>query len=204
MFTLPDLPYEPNALEPYIDTQTMLLHHDKHHATYVKNVNDALSSHQDLLSKPIEEIIKNLNSIPEDIRMKVRNNGGGHYNHSLFWTIMSANGQKEPSGTLLDAIKQSFGDIKTLKEKMSQAGIGRFGSGWVWLYVNDSSLAVVDMPNQDTPLMDGKIPILGLDVWEHAYYLKYQNRRQEYIEAWWNVVNWYEVARRYDEAIKSS
>lgn len=204
MYSLPDLPYEYNALEPYIDTTTMQIHHGKHHAAYVKNLNDLLSGHEDLLSMNIDDLVRDLSKVPENVRAKVRNNGGGHANHSLFWTVMATKGEKTPSGDLLAAIGDSFGDIKSLKKKMSEVGVGRFGSGWAWLYMDGGKLAIIDTPNQDTPLMEGKVPVLGLDVWEHAYYLKYQNRRVEYIEAWWNVVNWDEVARRFNESRKTT
>lgn len=199
MFELPDLPYDYNALEPHIDGQTMRIHHDKHHAGYVKNLNDALVNLDEFSVMNVDELVRNLDQVPEDIRAKVRNNGGGHVNHSLFWTIMSPNGGGEPEGALRDAISESFGDWSACQEKFAQAAMGRFGSGWAWLVVYDEKLEVIDTPNQDTPLMDGKTPILGIDIWEHAYYLKYQNRRADYIEAWWNVVNWEEVARRFEE-----
>ncbi len=201
MFSLPDLPYAYNALEPYIDERTMQIHHDKHHAAYVKNVNDALVGHDDLLSMSIEELVKNLSKVPENVRTKVRNNGGGHANHSLFWQIMapaSANASAgKPKGELAKAIDAVFESFEKFQEKFSAAGMGRFGSGWAWLIVDGKKLSIVDTANQDTPLMEGKTPILGLDVWEHAYYLKYQNLRADYIKAWWHVVNWTEVAKRY-------
>ncbi len=203
MFALPELPYAYNALEPYIDERTMQIHHDKHHATYVKNLNDALAGHDELLTMSVEDLVKNLSKVPEDIRMKVRNNAGGHANHSLFWTVMRAGKEgNAPTGEVAKAIDGAFGDFKTFAEKFSAAGLGRFGSGWVWLIVDGGKLAIVDTPNQDNPLMDGKMPILGLDVWEHAYYLKYQNMRADYIKSWWNVVNWPEVDKRYAEAVK--
>ncbi|MCX8009412.1 MAG: superoxide dismutase [Patescibacteria group bacterium] len=198
MFTLPDLSYSYNALEPYIDEQTMRIHHDLHHGTYVKNLNEALSQYPEWFERSIEEIMANLSQIPENIRTKVRNNGGGHYNHALFWEIMKPGGAKEPTGPLRDAIQRECGDFETFKKHFSDKGLGRFGSGWVWLVKNsDGSVTIMDTPNQDNPVMEGKKPILGLDVWEHAYYLKYQNRRGEYIQAWWHVVNWTEVERRY-------
>ncbi len=200
MFTLPELPYAYNALEPFIDERTMQIHHDKHHAGYVKNVNDALVGHDDLLSLSIEDLVKNLAKIPEDVRTKVRNNGGGHYNHSLFWTIMGPNANGElrmPNGELRKAIDSTFESFEKFQELFSAKGMGRFGSGWVWLVVDGGKLAIIDTPNQDNPLMDNKTPILGLDVWEHAYYLKYQNMRADYIKAWWNVVNWAEVEKRF-------
>ncbi len=200
MFTLPELPYAPNALEPFIDEQTMQIHHDKHHATYVKNLNDALAGHDDLLNMDITDLIKNLDQVPEDIRKKVQNNGGGHANHSLFWTLMIPNGPKEASGELLDAINTTFGDFATFKEKFAAAGLGRFGSGWAWLVVNNGALEIMDTANQDSPLSVGNTPILGLDVWEHAYYLKYQNKRADYIENWWNVVNWEKVQELYEQS----
>jgi len=198
---LPPLPYDYNALEPHIDEQTMRIHHDKHHAAYVNNLNAALEGHPELAAKSIEELLQNLDSVPENIRTAVRNNGGGHYNHTLFWEIMKPGGAKEPSGELAAAINEAFGSFEAFKEAFSKAAATRFGSGWAWLVVTkDGKLAVTSTPNQDTPIMDGDTPILGLDVWEHAYYLKYQNRRPDYIAAWWNVVNWDEVAARYQAA----
>jgi Fe-Mn family superoxide dismutase len=198
-FELPPLPYASNALEPHIDQQTMEIHHGKHHNTYVTNLNKALEGHADLQSKSIEELLQSLDSLPENIRTAVRNNGGGHANHTLFWQIMSPNGGGEPSGALAEAINAAFGSFSAFKEQFAAAAAGRFGSGWAWLVVApDGSLSITSTPNQDTPVMEGKTPILGLDVWEHAYYLKYQNRRPDYIAAWWNVVNWDEVARRYE------
>lgn len=190
MFTLPDLPYAYDALEPYIDEATMRLHHDKHHATYVKNLNDALTGYDNLLSLSVEELIKDLTKVPEAVRTKVGNNGGGHANHTFFWQIMGPKKGGVPKSELANAIKENFGDTKTFQEKFTAAAMGRFGSGWVWLVSDAGKLSIIDTPNQDTPLMEGKTPILGLDVWEHAYYLKYQNRRADYIAAWWNVVNW--------------
>ncbi len=204
MFTLPELPYEYTALEPFIDEETMHLHHDKHHATYVKNVNDALAGHDDLLAMDINQLIQNLDQVPEDVRTKVRNNGGGHANHSLFWQILGPNAGGEPTGALLEAINQAFGDFATFKEQFATKATGRFGSGWAWLVVNNGKLELMDTPNQDSPLMEGKAPILALDVWEHAYYLKYQNRRPEYIEAFWNVVNWQKVTELYQSAANGS
>ena len=202
MYTVPVLPYDYNALEPFIDEKTMQIHHDKHHGAYVKNVNDALATEEALTVLPVEELIQNLAKVPEAIRTKVRNNAGGHANHSLFWTVMSPPGQGgAPSGKLAKAIDEAFGTIVSLQEKFSAAGVARFGSGWVWLVSVNGKLSIMDTPNQDSPLMDGKTPILGLDVWEHAYYLKYQNLRADYIKAWWNVVNWKEVERRYNEAV---
>ncbi|MBA4158446.1 MAG: superoxide dismutase [Gemmatimonadetes bacterium] len=199
-FTLPDLPYAYNALEPHIDEQTMRIHHTKHHQAYVNNANDALKGHDDLQNMSVEELLRNLNRAPEDIRTKLRNNAGGHANHSLFWQIMGPNGGGEPSGALADAIRSSFGDFNAFKEKFANAGKGRFGSGWAWLVVDGGNVKVTDTANQDSPLMEGQTPILGLDVWEHAYYLKYQNKRPDYIDAWWNVVNWQEVGRRFEQA----
>jgi Fe-Mn family superoxide dismutase len=198
---LPALPYAHDALEPYIDAQTMEIHHGRHHATYVNNLNAALESHTALAEKSIEDLLRNIDQVPESIRTAVRNNGGGHANHSLFWQIMSQNGGGEPSGELANAINQAFGSFDRFKEEFTKAATTRFGSGWAWLVVKkDGSLAVTSTPNQDSPLMDGDTPILGLDVWEHAYYLKYQNKRPEYIKAFWNVVNWDEVAKRYQAA----
>lgn len=201
MFALPDLPYPYNALEPYIDERTMRIHHDKHHGTYVKNLSDALAGQDALLLMPIEELMNNLSKVPEVARMKVRNNGGGHANHSFFWTSMAPGGS-EPSGVLAEAIDSTFGNFSQFQEKFSVSGVGRFGSGWVWLVKDGTNLAIVDTPNQDNPWMEGKTPILGLDVWEHAYYLKYQNLRADYIKAWWNVVNWKEVERRFSQTGK--
>jgi superoxide dismutase, Fe-Mn family len=201
MFTLPELPFASDALEPHIDSTTMEIHHGKHHATYIKNLNDGLIGHDDLLNMDIVELISNLDKVPEDIRGKVRNNGGGHANHSLFWTLLAPNNGAGPEGRLLEAINSTFSSFESFKEAFSKAGLGRFGSGWVWLVVNNGKLEILDTPNQDSPLMDGKgTPILGLDVWEHAYYLKYQNKRADYIEAFWNVVNWTEVSSRFDQA----
>lgn len=194
MFTLPDLPYAYNALEPYIDERTMQIHHDKHHAAYVKNLNDAMTG---LDPQPVENLLADLTKIPEGIRVKVRNNGGGHYNHSLFWNVMAPSTGSKPTGKFLDALTSTFGGLVGFQEKFSLAGMGRFGSGWVWLISDSGKLSIMDTPNQDSPLMEGKTPILALDVWEHAYYLKYQNLRADYIKAWWNVVNWKEVEKRF-------
>lgn len=200
-YELPPLPYPKDALEPHIDAQTMEIHHGKHHATYVTNVNKALAGKGDLENKPIEELISNMNAVPEDIRGVVRNNGGGHANHSLFWRIMGPNAGGAPSGKLAEEINATFGSFDAFKEKFEAAGLGRFGSGWAWLIVNKSGkLEIVSTPNQDSPLMDGNKPVLGCDVWEHAYYLKYQNRRADYLKGWWNVVNWAEVNKNYEAA----
>ncbi|MBO2533753.1 MAG: superoxide dismutase [Thermoactinomycetaceae bacterium] len=197
-FELPALPYSANALEPHIDARTMEIHHGRHHATYVNNLNAALEGHSALAEKSLEDLLRNLNEVPESIRTAVRNNGGGHYNHTLFWQIMSPNGGGQPTGELADAINQTFGSFEKFQEEFTKAALTRFGSGWAWLVVkSDGKLAVTSTPNQDNPLMDGDQPILGLDVWEHAYYLKYQNKRPDYVKAWWNVVNWEEVNKRY-------
>ncbi len=195
---LPPLPYDYNALEPHIDEMTMRIHHDKHHAAYVTNLNKALESASELQSLSIEALLKDIAKVPESIRQAVINNGGGHYNHTMFWSIMGPNAGGEPGGALADALKAAFGDFNSFKEKINAAGMGRFGSGWAWLAMdNGGKLAVISTANQDCPLMNGQKPILGVDVWEHAYYLKYQNRRADYLAAWWNVVNWNEVAARY-------
>jgi Fe-Mn family superoxide dismutase len=194
---LPDLPYAYDALEPHIDEATMRVHHDKHHQAYVTNGNAALEG-TDLADRPAEEIVRNLDALPEDKRTAARNNVGGHVNHTLFWQIMGPNGGGEPGGSLGDAIRSTFGGLDALKQQVNDAGVKRFGSGWTWLVLDGGSLAVMSTPNQDSPLMEGKTPLLGIDVWEHAYYLKYQNRRPDYLEAWWNVVNWDEVQRRFD------
>jgi superoxide dismutase, Fe-Mn family len=194
---LPPLPYDDNALEPHIDEQTMRIHHDKHHGTYVTNLNAALEKHPDLQQKSIEDLLRNINAVPEDIRTAVRNNGGGHANHTMFWEIMGRGTGGAPSGALADAIKSSFGDFETFKKQLVDAGLKRFGSGWAWLIDAGGRLTIESSANQDSPLMEGKRPILGVDVWEHAYYLKYQNRRADYLAAWWNVVNWDAVSRRF-------
>jgi superoxide dismutase, Fe-Mn family len=197
-FQLPPLPYPENALEPHIDARTMSIHHDKHHAAYTNNLNAALEGHANLAGKTIEALLGNLNNLPENIRTAVRNNGGGYANHTLFWEIMSPNGGGAPGGELAAAINDTFGSFNEFKETFGKAAATRFGSGWAWLYVDQNgNLAVDSTPNQDTPLMDGNTPILGLDVWEHAYYLNYQNRRGDYVSAWWNVVNWDAVAAKY-------
>jgi Fe-Mn family superoxide dismutase len=196
--TLPPLPYPTNALEPHIDAQTMEIHHDKHHGAYVTNLNAALEKAPDQANMPIADLLKNLNSVPEAVRTAVRNNGGGHWNHTQFWHWMAPKAGGEPTGKLADAIKSSFGDFQKFKDQFQAAGVARFGSGWVWLNKEGSKLTITSTPNQDNPLMDGRpAPILGCDVWEHAYYLKYQNRRPDYLKAWWNVVNWAEVAKRF-------
>ncbi|MFJ7746189.1 superoxide dismutase SodA [Peribacillus sp. NPDC097295] len=199
-FELPQLPYAYDALEPHIDKETMNIHHTKHHNTYVTNLNKALEGNEELLSKSVEEIVANLDAVPEAVRTAVRNNGGGHANHSLFWEILSPNGGGQPTGELADAITSKFGSFDSFKEEFAKAATTRFGSGWAWLAVNNGELEVTSTPNQDNPLSEGKTPILGLDVWEHAYYLNYQNRRPEYINSFWNVVNWDEVAKRYSAA----
>jgi Fe-Mn family superoxide dismutase len=199
-FELPPLPYPNNALEPHIDARTMEIHHDKHHNAYVTNLNKALEGQPDLQNKSIEDLLASLDNVPENIRPAVRNNGGGHANHTLFWQLMGPNKGGQPGGELANAINSAFGSFDSFKEKFAAAGVGRFGSGWAWLISEGGVLTITSTPNQDTPLMERKTPILGLDVWEHAYYLNYQNRRPDYIAAWWNVVNWDEVARRYSAA----
>jgi len=202
-YELPPLPYPKEALEPHIDAQTMEIHHGKHHAAYVTNLNKAIAGKADLERKSIEELISNMNAVPEDIRNAVRNNGGGHANHSLFWRIMGPKAGGAPTGKLAEDINATFGSFDAFKEKIEAAGASRFGSGWAWLIVNKSGkLEVTSTPNQDNPLMDGNKPVLGVDVWEHAYYLKYQNKRPDYLKAWWNVVNWAEVAKVYEAAKK--
>jgi superoxide dismutase, Fe-Mn family len=199
-FELPQLPYAYDALEPHIDKETMNIHHTKHHNTYVTNLNNAIQGNAELESKSVEDIVANLDAVPEAIRTAVRNNGGGHANHSLFWQVLSPNGGGAPSGELADAITKKFGSFESFKEEFNKAATTRFGSGWAWLVVNNGELEVTSTPNQDSPLSEGKTPVLGLDVWEHAYYLKYQNRRPEYITSFWNVVNWDEVTKRYNAA----
>jgi Fe-Mn family superoxide dismutase len=198
-YSVPDLSYPFDALEPHIDAKTMEIHHDKHHAAYVTNLNAALEG-TEWMDHPIESVLANLDIIPEDKRMAVRNNGGGHANHSLFWEIMSPDGGGEPAGALGDAISETFGGVDELKKQVNDAGVKRFGSGWTWLVWDGTGLAVKSTPNQDTPIMDTDVPLLGIDVWEHAYYLAYQNRRPDYLEAWWSVVDWAAVATRFDEA----
>lgn len=196
-FQLPSLPYAFDALEPSIDARTMEIHHGKHHAAYVTNLNAALDKHPQLSGKTLEDLVGDLTGVPEDIRTAVRNNGGGHFNHTLFWHLMAPNAGGEPQGELASAIASAFGSFATFKETFEKAAMGRFGSGWAWLGFQSGRLAVISMPNQDVPMMEGMKPLLGIDVWEHAYYLKYQNRRAEYVANWWNVVNWAEVARRF-------
>ncbi|MGA8766648.1 MAG: superoxide dismutase [Candidatus Acidiferrales bacterium] len=201
-YTLPPLPYSFDALEPYIDAKTMEIHHDKHHNAYVTNVNKALESAPDLAKLSIEELCAQIGKVPENIRTAVRNNGGGHLNHSMFWKLMKKGGGGEPSGDLGGAINSAFGSFADFKTKFAAAGTGRFGSGWAWLLIRNGKLAIESTANQDNPIMDGGKPVLGLDVWEHAYYLKYQNRRPDYIEAWWSVVNWAQAAENYSAAKK--
>jgi len=198
-FTLPPLPYAPDALEPHIDKATMEIHHGKHHNAYVTNLNKALESAPDLADKSLDDLLaNNLAIVPENIRTAVRNNGGGHWNHSMFWKVMGPNGGGSPLGNVAQAIDAAFGSFATFKEKFNAAGVGRFGSGWAWLIKSGGKVEIVSTPNQDNPLMDGKNAVLGCDVWEHAYYLKYQNRRPDYLAAWWNVVNWQEVEDRFN------
>ncbi|TVS98593.1 superoxide dismutase [Enterococcus durans] len=199
-YTLPDLPYAFDALEPYIDEETMHLHHDKHHNTYVTNLNAAIEKYPELGEKSVEELISDMDAIPTDIKTAVQNNGGGHANHSFFWKIMAPNAGGEPTGAIKEAIDEAFGDFATFKEEFKKAAAGRFGSGWAWLVLEDGKLAITSTANQDSPLMTGQTPILGLDVWEHAYYLKYKNVRPDYIAAFWNVVNWDEVNKQFAAA----
>jgi Fe-Mn family superoxide dismutase len=196
-YEVPPLPYDYNALEPHVDEATMKVHHDKHHQAYVDKANGALEG-TEWADKPIEEVLQNLDSLPDDKKGPVRNNGGGHANHTFFWQIMSPDGGGEPSGSLGDAIKDKFGSFDDFKEKFKAAGVGQFGSGWAWLVKDGDGVDITSTPNQDTPVMEGKTPIIGIDVWEHAYYLKYQNKRPDYIEAWFNVVNWDEAQKRFD------
>lgn len=200
MYTVPDLPYEFDALSPAIEEKIMRLHHDKHHAGYVKNTNDTLAQHEELLALPIEELIQNLDKVPENIRTKVRNNAGGHANHSLFWTIMTPLSGSKPSSELESKLLSTFTDMETFKSNFTEAATGVFGSGWAWLTLKNGELTIETTPNQDSPFMSGSTPLLGLDVWEHAYYLQYENRRPEYVQAWWNIVNWEEVSRRFEQA----
>ncbi|HBK4906283.1 TPA: superoxide dismutase [Listeria monocytogenes] len=199
-YELPKLPYTYDALEPNFDKETMEIHYTKHHNTYVTKLNEAVAGHPELASKSVEELVANLDSVPEDIRGAVRNHGGGHANHTLFWSILSPNGGGAPTGNLKAAIESEFGTFDKFKEKFNAAAAARFGSGWAWLVVNDGKLEIVSTANQDSPLSDGKTPVLGLDVWEHAYYLKFQNRRPEYIDTFWNVINWDEANKRFDAA----
>lgn len=199
---LPPLPYPKDALEPHIDAQTMEIHHGKHHNAYVTNLNKAITGKGDLEKKSVEDLIRNLNAVPEDIRGAVRNNGGGHVNHSMFWKIMGPNAGGKPSGKLAEDINAAFGSFDAFKEKFEAGGAGRFGSGWVWLVVKNGKLEIMSTANQDNPIMEGIKPVMGCDVWEHAYYLKYQNRRPDYLKAWWNVVNWNEVNKNYETAMK--
>jgi Fe-Mn family superoxide dismutase len=199
-FTLPNLPYPADALEPSIDKMTMEIHHGRHHKTYVDNLNKALESQAALASKPIEQLLREINQVPENIRQAVINNGGGHANHSMFWEIMGPKAGGQPSGALAEAITSTFGGFDNFKTKLKEAALGRFGSGWAWLVSDKGKLAVLNTLNQDSPYMNGQTPILGIDVWEHAYYLKYQNKRADYVDAWWNVVNWNAVGQRFGQA----
>jgi len=199
-YQLPALPYAVDALEPHIDAKTMEIHHDKHHATYVTKLNEAVGKHPGLDSKPVEELLRGIDQVPEDIRPAVRNHGGGHANHSLFWEVMGPNGGGNPSGELADALQRDFGSFEAFKEKLTNAAANQFGSGWGWLVASHGKLDIVARPNQDSPLMEGKTPLLGVDVWEHAYYLRYQNRRPDYLAAWWNTINWQAVAQRFGSA----
>jgi len=199
-FELPKLAYSFDALEPHIDAQTMEIHHDRHHATYVNNLNGAIEKHPELDGRTIEQLLGDLSAVPEDIRTVVRNNGGGHFNHSIFWTIMGPGGGGEPSGAIAEAIRGAFGDFATFKDTLSKAGIGQFGSGWGWAFLSGGKLTVKGFPNQDNPISEGGVPILGVDVWEHAYYLKYQNKRPDYVAAWWNTINWDAVNDRLAKA----
>jgi Fe-Mn family superoxide dismutase len=198
-FTLPPLPYDSAALEPHIDAKTMEIHHGKHHQTYVNNLNAAIEKAPELAKKSLDELLRGVNALPEAVRAPISNNGGGHWNHSMFWQIMAPRSGGEPGGKLGQAITSTFGDFAKFREQFSAAGVGRFGSGWAWLINNGGKLSIISTPNQDNPLMEGQNAIMGLDVWEHAYYLKYQNRRPDYIQAWWNVVNWTEVEKRFSQ-----
>lgn len=197
-FTLPPLPYDFAALEPHIDAKTMEIHHGKHHQAYVNNLNAAIEKAPELANKSLDDLMRSVNTVPEAVRTAVRNNGGGHWNHSMFWQLMAPKAGGEPGGKLGAAISSAFGDFAKFREQFSTAGVGRFGSGWAWLINNGGKLSITSTPNQDNPLMEGQKAVMGLDVWEHAYYLKYQNRRPDYINAWWNVVNWKEVEKRFD------
>jgi superoxide dismutase, Fe-Mn family len=199
-FTLPPLPYDFAALEPHIDAKTMEIHHGKHHQTYVNNLNAAIEKAPELAKKSLDDLLKNVSSLPEAVRAPIRNNGGGHWNHSMFWQIMAPKAGGEPGGKLGQAITSTFGNFAKFREQLSAAGVGRFGSGWAWLINTGGKLSITSTPNQDNPLMEGQKAIMGLDVWEHAYYLKYQNRRPDYIQAWWNVVNWTEVEKRFSQS----
>jgi len=199
-FTLPPLPYDFAALEPHIDARTMEIHHGKHHQTYVNNLNAAIEKAPELAKKSLDDLMRNVSSLPEAVRTPIRNNGGGHWNHSMFWQIMAPKAGGEPGGKLGQAIKSTFGDFAKFREQFSAAGVGRFGSGWAWLINTGGKLSITSTPNQDNPLMEGQKAIMGLDVWEHAYYLKYQNRRPDYIQAWWNVVNWTEIEKRFSQS----
>ncbi len=199
-YTLPPLPYPNNALEPSIDAMTMEIHHDRHHKAYVDNLNKAIEGHPNLGNKPIEQLLREINQVPENIRTAVRNNGGGHANHSMFWEIMAPKAGGKPSGPLEEAIRSAFGDFGTFQQQFKQAALGRFGSGWAWLVQAGGKLQITSTANQDSPYMENQVPVLGIDVWEHAYYLKYQNKRADYIDAWWNVVNWNAVAKRFSTA----
>jgi Fe-Mn family superoxide dismutase len=199
-YTLPNLPYPSDALEPHIDKMTMEIHHGKHHKAYVDNLNKALEGNAALGNKPIEQLLREINQVPENIRQAVINNGGGHANHSMFWVIMGPKAGGQPSGPLADDIKSTFGDVASFQQQLKTAATGRFGSGWGWLVLGDGKLKIISTANQDSPYMQNLVPILGIDVWEHAYYLKYQNRRPDYVDAWWNVVNWNAVAQRYSQA----
>jgi superoxide dismutase, Fe-Mn family len=200
-YELPPLPYDYNALEPHIDAQTMQLHHDKHHQAYVTNLNNALQGLSQFDNMPVEQLVRNINQVPENVRTAVRNNGGGHVNHSMFWQIMKPNGGGEPTGAIASAISSTFGSFDTFKQQFNDAGVKRFGSGWAWLVMDQNgNLSVISTANQDSPFMDGLYPVMGNDVWEHAYYLKYQNRRPDYLAAWWNTVNWDEINKRHAQA----
>ena len=201
-YELPPLPYDYAALEPHIDAETMKLHHDKHHQAYINNLNGAIEKHPDLGKHTAEDLLRNLNSVPEDIRTTVRNNGGGHVNHSMFWAIMQPGGGGEPTGRIAEQIRKDFGDFAAFKKQFNETTAKQFGSGWGWLLWDGGKLAITTTPNQDSPLLLGKYPILGNDVWEHAYYLKYQNRRPDYLAAWWNTVNWNEINKRFEQAQK--